>query len=155
MRRPFRAIVKHIALMLFARQTSCAVRANAPTAPQAQRAEKTPATEPHLRSGSQRMTSEGDSESIRFMKGMCPQTQHTSRKLLTEKLREPAILKAIMGFPRQKLSSVATSLCPSTAVADDIWPREWLRGGASSFRHPHYPERFRIPLNNIFGSPKR
>src|ERR1700704_640982 len=37
---PFRAIVKHIALMLFARQTSCAVRANAPTAPQAQRAEK-------------------------------------------------------------------------------------------------------------------
>src|SRR6202049_1063697 len=37
---PFRAIVKHIALMLFARQTSRAVRANAPAAPQAQRAEK-------------------------------------------------------------------------------------------------------------------
>src|SRR3982074_2880785 len=37
---PFRAIVKYIALMLFARQTSRAVRANAPTAPQAQRAKK-------------------------------------------------------------------------------------------------------------------
>src|ERR1700674_1997092 len=37
---PFRAIVQHIALMLFARQTSRAVRANAPAAPQAQRAEK-------------------------------------------------------------------------------------------------------------------
>src|SRR5208282_514081 len=35
-----RAIVQHIALMLFARQTSRAVRANAPTAPQAQRAKK-------------------------------------------------------------------------------------------------------------------
>src|SRR5204863_7703649 len=34
------AIVKHVALMLFARQTSRAVRANAPTAPQAQRAKK-------------------------------------------------------------------------------------------------------------------
>src|SRR6202048_92877 len=37
---PLRAIVQHIALMLFARQTSRAVRANAPTAPQAQRAKK-------------------------------------------------------------------------------------------------------------------
>src|SRR5262245_46259068 len=37
---PLRAIVQHVALMLFTRQTSRAVRANAPTAPQAQRAKK-------------------------------------------------------------------------------------------------------------------
>src|SRR5260370_23041592 len=44
------------------------------------------------------MTSEGDSESIRFMRGMCPQTHAHVKKNAHENCEKPAILKAIMRF---------------------------------------------------------
>src|SRR5882724_10271444 len=44
------------------------------------------------------MTSEGDSESIRFMRGMCPQTHAHVKKTAHENCEKPAILKAIMRF---------------------------------------------------------
>src|SRR5713101_887882 len=44
------------------------------------------------------MTSEGDSESIRFMRGMCPQTHAHIKKNAHENCEKPAILKAIMRF---------------------------------------------------------
>src|SRR5882762_9628793 len=47
---------------------------------------------------SQRMTSEGDSESIRFIRSMCPQTHAHVKKTAHENCEKPAILKAIMRF---------------------------------------------------------
>src|SRR5258708_19695158 len=40
---------------------------------------------------------------------------------------------------------------PSNGCSRRHLPPEWLRGGVSSFRHPRYPERFRISLD-VLGS---
>src|SRR5882724_4545576 len=44
------------------------------------------------------MTSDADSESIRFMRGMCPQTHAHVKKTAHENCEKPAILKAVMRF---------------------------------------------------------
>src|SRR6266851_10145202 len=61
------------------------------------------------------MTSEGDSESIRFMRSMCPQTHAHVKKTAHENCEKPAILKAIMRFATET-SLKPKSLAPSLAV---------------------------------------
>jgi len=106
-----------IAPIAFSRQTSCAVRANAHDCAVAQRAKKTPATEPQLHSASQRMTSEGD---IRINtiheKHVVPEHAHV-KKLLTKNCEKPAIFKGYHGFrDRTRLCKMVPVFSQSDAV---------------------------------------
>ena len=92
-----RAIVQHIALMLFARQTSRAIRATH----RLRRKLSEPRNAGHSTAASlcsQRMTSDADSESICSMPNKCPQTHGHIDKMQREKSQETRYFKGSIAF---------------------------------------------------------